>query len=206
MGETLSEETRGLAETLTGAVVLDTYSSSEVGRIATQVSPQGPYLVNNFSLIVEVLDEEGKRCSPGESGRVVITDLQNYATPLVRYDTGDWAIPEDMFHQKLQRIKGRSRNMIRLPDGRKVWPLVGYREFSQVLPIRQFHVRQVSLEKLGARFFVDQLPNEEEREKISEIIRKSLDYDFEIEASYQTHPLSRGTNGKLEDFVSLIDT
>jgi phenylacetate-coenzyme A ligase PaaK-like adenylate-forming protein len=40
---------------------------------------------------VEVLDEEGRPCAPGETGRVVATSLNNFAMPLIRYETGDTA-------------------------------------------------------------------------------------------------------------------
>lgn len=204
MGETLCNETREIARELTGAKVLDTYSSSEVGRIATQVSPDFPYLTNTYSLIVEVLNDNGARCLPGETGRVVVTDLFNYATPLIRYDIGDYAVPYDSYHHKLTEVKGRSRNMITLPDGRKVWPLVGYREFSEVVPIRQFHIQQVEPDRLKAKFFVDCLPDPEDMEKVRNIIRKSLGYCFDIDDSYQVEPLAKGANGKMEDFVSLL--
>jgi phenylacetate-CoA ligase len=204
MGETLRDETRHLVEKVTGAPVLDTYSSSEVGRIATQIAPHSPYTVNNYSLVVEVLNEVGERCAPGEIGRVVITDLFNYATPLVRYDIGDWAIPADTYHHKLEKVMGRSRNMLTLPDGRKVWPLVGYREFSEVVPVRQFHIQQTSVDSLRARFFVDYLPCLEQREKLKRIVRESMGYDFNIEDLYQTEPFEKKPNGKMEDFVSLL--
>jgi phenylacetate-CoA ligase len=204
LGETLSDEVRKMAGEATGANVLDTYSSSEVGRIATQVSPEGVYTVNNYSLIVEVLDEGGKRCKPDEIGRVVITDLFNFATPLVRYDIGDWAIPADDFHHTLSSIKGRSRNMISLPNGNKVWPLVGYREFSEVVPIRQFHIRQTSPEALQANFFVESTPSEKDEESLRKIICESLGYGFTITFAYQNAPLKKLPNQKLEDFVSLV--
>jgi len=204
MGETLCEETRQIAEELTGADVLDTYSSTEVGRIATQIAPRSSYVVNGYSLIVEVLNERDELCLPGEIGRVVVTDLFNYATPLIRYDIGDWAVPQDEHHRRLESIKGRSRNMITLPDGRKIWPLIGYREFSEIVPIRQFHIRQVSSNSLEANFFIDVLPSLEDRDKVDRIIKKCLGYDFNIKSNYQTTPLRKLPNHKLEDFVSLV--
>lgn len=204
MGETLPEKTRRLASQLTGALVLDTYSSSEVERIATQISPEGPYLVNTYSLIVEILDEQGQRCQPGEIGRVVITDLMNYATPLIRYDIGDYAVPLDESHQKLQRIVGRSRNMITLPNGKKVWPLVGYKDFSRIVPVRQFHIVQDSSDHLTANFHVDRLLSPREEERVKGIICDNLGHMFSIDIVCQTTPLKKPANGKLEDFVSLV--
>lgn len=204
MGETLSKETREIAEKLTGAKVLDTYSSSEVERIATQVASGGSYKVNTYSLIVEVLREDGTRCEPGEMGRVVVTDLMNYATPMIRYDIGDWATPANESHTELKSILGRSRNLITLPNGKKVWPLVGYREFSQVLPVRQFHIAQIGPSRLQARFQVDFLPNQNDIEEVKKVICENLEWNFDIEMHFQTEALPKPKNGKLEDFVSLI--
>lgn len=204
MGETLPDSTRELAKELTGAEVLDTYSSSEVERIATQTSSDGNYKVNTYSLIVEILREDGSRCQPGEMGRVVVTDLMNYATPLIRYDIGDWAVPANESHSELRSILGRSRNLITLPNGKKIWPLVGYREFSKVIPVRQFHITQVEPTRLKAKFQVDLLPNRADVERVKEIIRESLGWKFEIGTHFQTEPLPKPKNGKLEDFVSLL--
>lgn len=204
MGETLREETRDLASQLTGATVLDTYSSSEVGRIATQVKSGEPYLLNNYSLIVEILRENGEPCENGEVGRVVITDLSNYATPIIRYDIGDYATPADAHCLTLESVQGRARNMVTLPNGEKIWPLVGYREFSKIIPIRQFHIQQVKPDSLVAKFHVDFLPSDDQREKICKIIRDNLGYNFRIDATYQLEPIKKGANQKLEDFVSLV--
>ncbi len=74
--------------------------------------------------IVEVLDEAGRPCRPGETGRVVITDLANFATPIIRYEIGDYAEVgrAEAFagaaSRCCNRILGRQRNLIMLPDGR----------------------------------------------------------------------------------------
>ena len=41
--------------------------------------------------LVEIIDERGKPCRPGETGRLLVTNLTNQAMPLLRYDTGDFA-------------------------------------------------------------------------------------------------------------------
>ena len=43
------------------------------------------------NLIVEIVDDKGAPCASGEIGRVIVTDLHNFATPLMRYDIGDYA-------------------------------------------------------------------------------------------------------------------
>lgn len=52
--------------------------------------------VNTQSLRVELLaPDSSDYVKPGEIGRVVITDLYNRSMPLIRYDTGDFAVSHD---------------------------------------------------------------------------------------------------------------
>ena len=73
------------------ADVLDSYSTSEVGHVAIQCAEGGVYHVQSEHLLVELLDDHDQQCSTGQLGRVVITDLFNYAMPILRYDIGDYA-------------------------------------------------------------------------------------------------------------------
>ena len=51
------------------------------------------YYLNHASYYFEVLKlDEDVPAENGELGRIVITDLYNYAFPLIRYDTGDTGI------------------------------------------------------------------------------------------------------------------
>ncbi len=72
-----------------GVPLTDLYMSWEAGHIALQCPDYGHYHVQSESVLVELLDAQGKPCAPGELGRIVVTTLHNFAMPLVRYDTGD---------------------------------------------------------------------------------------------------------------------
>ena len=90
-GETFDCDARQQAAITLGTRITETYSCEEVGKIACQC-PQGDFLhIISDLLLVEVLDEDDYPCSPGQIGRVIVTDLRNYATPLIRYEIGDYA-------------------------------------------------------------------------------------------------------------------
>jgi phenylacetate-CoA ligase len=74
-----------------GVPVLSRYSNIENGIIAQQMPESGAnYIINWASYFVEILDlENDTALEHGKPGRIVITDLFNYAMPLIRYDTGD---------------------------------------------------------------------------------------------------------------------
>ncbi len=88
-GETLDDDLRTACSEAWGIDAVDVYRAREVGIVALQC-PDHPHLhVQSENLLVEVLSEAGDPCGPGEKGRVVVTDLHNFATPLIRYDIGD---------------------------------------------------------------------------------------------------------------------
>lgn len=91
MSETLNPSVKTAAETYFGCKVVDTCSSQELGVIAMQCPISALYHCAACNVLVEVLNDKGEPCQVGETGRVVLTDLFNFATPLVRYDIGDYA-------------------------------------------------------------------------------------------------------------------
>ena len=110
-----------------GVTVWETYSCEEIGNIATSC-PNGEALhVVAESVLVELLDDDDQPCEEGAIGRVVVTDLHNFATPLVRYDLGDFAqvVPRCPCGRGLPtigRVVGREANRLRRPDGTYSWP------------------------------------------------------------------------------------
>ena len=50
-------------------------------------------------VITEIVREDGTPAKPGESGRLIVTDLNNYVMPFIRYDSGDLAVADDALCQ-----------------------------------------------------------------------------------------------------------
>ncbi|MBT6393208.1 MAG: hypothetical protein HOJ95_00755 [Nitrospinaceae bacterium] len=61
------------------------------GCIAMACAKYGRHHIHAENFLLEILDEEGQPAPLGNFGRLVITDLQNFAMPLIRYDTGEKA-------------------------------------------------------------------------------------------------------------------
>ena len=161
------------------------------------------------SLIVEVLNEDGSACKVGETGRIVITDIHNFATPLVRYDIGDYAEVGELCScgrglPTLKRILGRQRNMVIHPDGKRHWPLVGFQQYCQIAPIRQYQLIQRSLDQIEVRLVVDVPINENQQAKLTEVICSALGYPFKLHFICFSEQIPPRSNGKFEEFVSEI--
>jgi phenylacetate-CoA ligase len=70
------------------------YGAYEVGGGVAQTCPDNPGVHHVVSelVIAEVVDDDLRPVAPGEPGRVLLTDLTNFAMPLIRYDIGDIAV------------------------------------------------------------------------------------------------------------------
>lgn len=208
VGDTVHDSLRDRVRNLTGLEIEDNYSSSEVGTIAIQCPASGLFHVMSENLIVEILDEAGNACSPGQVGRVVITDLQNAATPIIRYDIGDYAevgVPCTCGRHlpTLKRILGRERGLFVRADGSRFWPTAGQRRIEEVVVMRQWQMIQHSLTDIEYRMVTDLPLTEEQLSKLTEIVNDNLGFTNEVRiVNYQgTLPLF---NGKYEESVCLV--
>jgi phenylacetate-CoA ligase len=87
----LPQQSRDIIERTLGSRVFDKYGSREFSGIAYECEESpGYHHVMDESYILEIL-VEGRTAKPGEIGEVVITDLNNYSVPLIRYRIGDLA-------------------------------------------------------------------------------------------------------------------
>ena len=208
-GEVVDDETRAECARAWGVPVTDGYSANEVGYIALQCPERAHYHVQSESLLVEVLREDAEPCTPGETGRVVITTLHNFAMPLIRYDIGDYAevgppCPCGRGLPVLRRILGRGRNMLRLPTGEVRWPVPGAGGFRERAPVRQYQVVQKTLNEIEFRLVVERALTSEEESSLREKLLESLGYPFEVAISYHLQ-LERSPSLKFEEFKSLVE-
>jgi phenylacetate-CoA ligase len=121
----LTDSTRRKIEDQFGAKVLDKYGSREFSGIAYQCLYSSSHHVQDESYVVEIL-VEGRPAQPGEIGEIVITDLNNYSMPLIRYRIGDLAMAVDQEsckcgrnHSQIGEITGRTQALIACSNG--VW-------------------------------------------------------------------------------------
>lgn len=125
-GEGLSNENRKLLEKVFGCTVYRRYSDMELGILGQDMGNGSEYILNWGSYYFETLKiNSDEPTAPGEAGRIVITDLFNYAFPMIRYDTGDLGVLDDSNPNefpKLKEIYGRVRDCVYATDGRLISP------------------------------------------------------------------------------------
>lgn len=208
IGEMLRPELRERVQELFGLPIADVYSSRENGTIAIQCPVSGLYHVAE-TVILEVLDGAGEPCAEGEEGEVLITDLRNYATPLIRYRIGDRAVVGGPCAcgrnlPTLERIMGRERNLIRMPDGSRGWPQLAHHEFWKHGPVTQFQFIQHGADEIEARLAVSRPVTPAEEQALTASIQHTLRHPFALRFSYFEGVLPLPPSGKREDFVCLI--
>ncbi len=209
IGETVSEGLRARARNITGRAIEDNYSSQEAGPIAIQCPHSGLYHIMAESLIVEILDDNDEPCPEGQSGRVVITDLHNMASPVIRYEIGDFAEPGGPCdcgrkHPTLRRILGRRRNLLTLPDGGQHWPLTGFHYFSDVVEVHQYQMIQHKIDEIELRVVTTDPLTTAQENGLRQITQKALGHPFQIHIHRSAERFPISNNGKFEEFISRI--
>ena len=121
VSESLTDETREKIKKYLKCEIISQYANEECGIIAQELPPTSKQCnvmyFNNASYYFEVLKmDSNESVGYGELGRIVMTDLHNYAFPIIRYDTGDVGIlgaPNERSngYPVLEKLYGRSSDL-----------------------------------------------------------------------------------------------
>ncbi len=204
LSELLPETTRRLCEEVWGLKIADLYSTQENGYLAFQCPQHEHYHAQSEAVLLEVLDESGTPCGPGAVGRVVVTQLMNFAMPMIRYAVGDLAelgapCPCGRALPVLKRIMGRTRDMIVFPDGRKAWALIGEFNYTDIPALRQFQVVQHAADDVEFKVVAERSLTVEEEERLRGWFHQRCGHAFPVRFSYHRE-IPRSASGKFQDF------
>ncbi|VAW72747.1 Coenzyme F390 synthetase [hydrothermal vent metagenome] len=208
LGEVVTQQTRQQCHDAFNIPLVDNYSCQEAGYLALQCPEHEHYHIQCENVLLEILDDNNKPCKPGETGKVVISSLHNYATPLIRYELGDFAEQGEPCAcgrglPVLTKILGRKRNMLFLPNGKIIWPLVGSDDYRNVADIKQFQLVQTDTESVTVNLVVADTLSTVQKDALTTIIQYSLQHPFKLDYRYMDE-IPRSKGGKFEDFVSML--
>jgi phenylacetate-CoA ligase len=208
--QALPQNTRKIIESGFKTKVFDKYGSREFSGIAYECVAHNGHHVVDECYIVELL-VDGRPANPGEVGEVVITDLFNQATPMIRYRIGDLAVAFDetepcscgLPHSRIGDIEGRTQAIVHCANGSWL-PGTFFAHFfkDHESTIRFFQVEQ---NRKGAFILKIVKNNDFNETNMISIIKNLNQYvgDTEIEVKYvQEIPLVR--TGKRSPVVSTI--
>ncbi len=173
--EAIPDELRRAIARLPDCRHVDLYGSVETALIALNCPACGNYHLAHANGHIEILDDNDQPAISGALGRIVATVFSNPATPLIRYDLGDWvrfttASPCEPGQVALERIYGRERMIFRLPNGGNILPALDP-EAMMALGIKRFKMVQTALDEIEFRYQttsgVDELDHQQLRQQIA---------------------------------------
>jgi phenylacetate-CoA ligase len=126
---------------------------------------------------------------------------------LIRYEIMDFAevgaaCPCGRGLPVLKRIVGRSRNLIRLPDGSRHWPSFPTELWAGVAPIRQIQIVQRDTSRIEVCLVADRPLADGERAELARRLNERLGHPFEFDVN-EVERIERSAGGKYEDFIGL---
>lgn len=182
--ENLLPHNRDRIESAFKTKVFDQYGVMECGISAFECSKHHGFHIGMTKGILEVVDEAGSQLLD-TPGRIIGTDLDNFAFPILRYDSGDIGVKTERLcscgigFEILDSIEGRTREFLTTSDGKKVHGAI----FSYLVRenpwINQYQIYQKEAGKIQVRIVSDFPLNSEQINSVcnyvSEKCGKGLD-------------------------------
>jgi phenylacetate-CoA ligase len=191
--QSLPPQSRRAIEAAFGCPVFDKYGSREFSGIAYESAAHNGHLLVAEGYVVEVL-VDGRPAKPGEVGEVVVTDLNNYCMPFLRYRIGDLAEALDNSRAsecgrglpRIGEIQGRVQSIIQGTDGRCVPGTF----FAHVLKdfdyaIKRFQVVQEEIGALKLRVVKAGRYSDDTMAEIQALIRQYLGSKLRIDVVFE---------------------
>lgn len=88
-GETVEPEVVAAVSKVLDCPVTSLYTTTEAGIIGRPCGVVNGYHVEERNVFLEILNEDAQPVEASREGELVVTPLENYAMPLIRYRTGD---------------------------------------------------------------------------------------------------------------------
>ncbi len=213
-GEQLFEHQRQRIRDVFRVEPYSDYSCREVFNIAMECEAHAGLHVAAEDIVVEVVDEDNATLPAGREGRVVLTNLHNYAMPFLRYENGDTGsfsgvtCPCGRSLPLLSHVVGRRCDIVYTPSGRRIaGSNLGLNRLAQ-FPVQQFQFVQEDLDRLTVR--VAPLPGtepaglEDMRLRIPPIFNRIVGDDVRVEVRFCDH-IETTPGGKHLFVVSKVD-
>jgi phenylacetate-CoA ligase len=183
----LVEHERTTIEEAFNCKVTNRYGCEEVGLIAVECEQHNGMHINSAHVIVECLDGNDQPVKFGEPGKLVITDLNNYAMPLIRYRVEDVGILSERqcscgrTSPLLEKLEGRVADFLKKADGGQVAGVsLVERTLTKIPGIEQMQLVQEHLHKIVINRVKGSEYNEQTDQLLLEEFRLVFDADVTI--------------------------
>lgn len=146
--EMLYDATRVSMEKAFNCKCFSRYANEENGFLGQDGVENNVFFIDDADYYFEILRlDSDEPARPGERGRIVVTDLFNYAQPMIRYDTGDVGAFVEVMDGPYKRksignFGGRSVDSIYGADGNLISPHAITNAMWRYQSIKQFQFIQ----------------------------------------------------------------
>jgi len=190
--EVLYPGQRQFIEEVFNGRMFNRYGTRELGGLGCECQAHTGLHASIDNVLIEIVTEgdDGELAGPGEPGRIVVTNLNNFGMPFIRYsieDIGAWSTLEKCSCGRelplMELVQGRRIDMFKTRDGRAVWggfasPLFG------MAGVRQFQLVQKSLDLVVARIVRSRPLDESRLQEIERTVHRALGDDVRIEFEF----------------------
>ncbi|MCG3204774.1 MAG: hypothetical protein KCHDKBKB_01491 [Elusimicrobia bacterium] len=209
---TLLDSERKTIESVFGCSVTNRYGCEEVGLIACECERHEGLHVNEDHLIVEFLREDGSLAMPGEEARIVITDLNNFAMPLIRYEVGDRGVLSSRSCvcgrslPLMERVLGRTADFLMKEDGSLVAGVsLVERTLTKIPGLAQMQIVQSHPKELTVNVVADSNYGESSRLLLIQELKEVFGPQMNIQIMLMKN-LPQEKNGKYRFSICKIDS
>ncbi len=171
-----------------GIPVRANYSCEEAGMIATECPKhKNHHHVATSNVIVETNAADSFVRQGVVISQILVTHLHSYATPLIRYDIGDYGVLSDACpcgHQgpTVSHIYGRAKNLLKHADGRLSIFHIRALDFLKIVEMNEYRIRQTAPNRLIVEIARNADLTETERKGVLDLVRLHADDEgIEIE-------------------------
>ena len=159
--------------------VTNRYGCEEVSLIACECETGEGLHINSDCVFVELLDDTGKYCSPGQPGRIVVTDLKNKAMPIIRYEVGDmgvWAVDKCSCGRTLpllSKIEGRVADYVLTRNGDYISGISLTENFAVKIPgVSQLQIIQEKVDYFTFNIVKDKDFDKNSTDTLQQLVKK----------------------------------
>ncbi|MEJ2560082.1 MAG: hypothetical protein P8186_28470 [Anaerolineae bacterium] len=207
--EVLYPAQRQFIEEVFEGKMFNRYGTRELGGIGCECEAHTNLHASIENVYVEIF-QDGMPAKAGEVGNIIVTNLNNYGMPFIRYRVGDvgaWSrddhCPCGRALPLMDLVQGRRIDMFETKDGRAVWggfasPLFGMKG------VAQFQLVQKSLDHVVARIVKEGELDPVRLEEIERTVHIALGDDVRVEFEYPDE-ITVADSGKYRYVISEVN-
>jgi phenylacetate-CoA ligase len=190
--ELLLPHQRSYIEKAFRTTVFDYYGCSEINSLGFECDRHDGYHIPEEHAVIETMADPEEHAAGLGGGAFLVTDLDNYCMPLIRYRNGDAGILSDepchcgRTLRRISRLYGRTADMLRSTSGNLVDGTLIASVFNSKSGIREFCFTQETDRRCRLQYIpdeadrrLDQIPTRSLEQQLL-YCRQHLGHDMEI--------------------------